>query len=233
MASLNRVQFKGLLLNGSVRGLAFQRLGVKMGQRKVKRAVIYCRVSTDDQSCERQENDLIEYAQRADYEIVGIFKETASGAKTNRPQRQRVLDLVQGRKVDVVLVTELTRWGRSTNDLLDTLGHLQARNVSLIAQTGMEFDLSTPFGKLIATFMAGLATFERDLIRERVKSGIAAAKAKGQHHGRRKGTTTQKVAAVEAEILKALAQGTPYRKIASTLGVSKNTVLRLAKVHKG
>jgi DNA invertase Pin-like site-specific DNA recombinase len=204
-----------------------------MGQRKVKRAVIYCRVSTDDQSCERQENDLIEYAQRADYEIVGIFKETASGAKTNRPQRQRVLDLVQGRKVDVVLVTELTRWGRSTNDLLDTLGHLQARNVSLIAQTGMEFDLSTPFGKLIATFMAGLATFERDLIRERVKSGIAAAKAKGQHHGRRKGTTTQKVAAVEAEILKALAQGTPYRKIASTLGVSKNTVLRLAKVHKG
>jgi DNA invertase Pin-like site-specific DNA recombinase len=203
-----------------------------MGQRKVKRAAIYCRVSTDDQSCERQEHDLIEYAQRADYEIVGVFKETASGAKNNRPERQRVLDLVQGRKVDVVLVTELTRWGRSTKDLLDTFALLQTRNVSLIAQTGMEFDLSTPTGKLIATFLSGLAEFERDLIRERVKSGIAAAKARGQHHGRRKGSTTQKVGALESDILAALTQGTPYRKIASQLGVSKNTVLRLAKTFR-
>lgn len=203
-----------------------------MGQRKVKRVAIYCRVSTDDQSCERQEQDLIEYAQRADYAIVGVFKETASGAKNNRPERQRVLDLVQARKVDIVLVTELTRWGRSTSDLLDTFALLQTRNVSLIAQTGMEFDLSTPTGKLIATFLSGLAEFERDLIRERVKSGIAAAKVRGQHHGRRKGTTTQKVAALESDILNAITQGTPYRKIASQLGVSKNTVLRLAKTHR-
>lgn len=200
-----------------------------MGQRKGKRAVIYCRVSTDDQNCDRQEQDLLQFAERAGYQVVGIFKETASGAKNDRPQRKKVLDLVRTRKTDVILVTELTRWGRSTQDLLDTFQLLQSRNVSLIAQTGLEFDLSTPMGKLIATFMSGLAEFERDLIRERVKSGIAAAKARGQHHGRKAGTTTIKVANLESEVLNLVEQGIPYRAIAAQLQISKNTVTKIVK----
>jgi DNA invertase Pin-like site-specific DNA recombinase len=105
-----------------------------MGQSQPpKRAVIYCRVSTDDQSCDRQEQDLKAYAQKAGYQVMGIYKEAASGAKDDRSERKKVLALVQARKIDVVLVTELTRWGRSTPDLLSTLELLQTRNVSLIA----------------------------------------------------------------------------------------------------
>ncbi|WP_243643723.1 recombinase family protein, partial [Klebsiella pneumoniae] len=85
------------------------------------RAAIYCRVSTADQSCERQEFDLRAFAGRAGYDVVGIFKETGSGTKLDRAERKKVLALAQSRQIDAILVTELSRWGRSTLDLLNTL----------------------------------------------------------------------------------------------------------------
>ena len=136
-----------------------------------RRTALYCQASTDDQSCECQEQDLVRYANGAGYQVVAVFKETANGTKNDRPERKKALDLVQSGEVDVILVTELPRWGRSTQDLLETLQQLQTRNVSLIALTGIEFDLSTPTGKLIATFMSGLAEFECDLISDQVTSG--------------------------------------------------------------
>jgi DNA invertase Pin-like site-specific DNA recombinase len=136
---------------------------------------IYCRVSTDDQSCERQERDLRAFAKRAGHKVVAVFKETASGADDNRPERKKAMALAQGHEINAILVTELSRWGRSTQDLVATLDALHAWKVSVLAQTGLSFDLSTPSGKLMRTIMAGLAEFERDLIRERVKSGLAAA----------------------------------------------------------
>ena len=72
---------------------------------------IYCRVSTDDQSCERQERDLRAFARRAEHRIVGVFKETASGAKNDRVERRKVMALAQAREIDAILVTELSRWG--------------------------------------------------------------------------------------------------------------------------
>jgi putative DNA-invertase from lambdoid prophage Rac len=140
---------------------------------------IYCRVSTDDQSCERQDRDLRAFAKRAGHKIAGVFKETASGAKNDRPERKKVLALAQAREIDAILVTELSRWGRSTQDLVQTLDDLHSWKVSVLAQTGLSFDLSTASGKLMRTIMAGLAEFERDLIRERVKSGLAAARTRG------------------------------------------------------
>ena len=95
--------------------------------------------------------------------------------------------LAQARQIDAVLVTELSRWGRSTQDLVQTLDNLHSWKVSVLAQTGLTFDLSTAGGKLMRTIMAGLAEFERDLIRERVKSGLAGAKARGVKLGRRTG----------------------------------------------
>ncbi|MDL7937608.1 recombinase family protein, partial [Escherichia coli] len=85
------------------------------------RAAIYCRVSTADQSCERQEFDLRAFAGCAGYDVVGIFKETGSGTKLDRAERKKVLALAQSRQIDAILVTELSRWGRSTLDLLNTL----------------------------------------------------------------------------------------------------------------
>ena len=134
---------------------------VQLGQK----AALYCRVSTADQTCARQEVDLCAFAKRRGYKVAGVWKETASGTKDDRVKRRAVLALAQSGEVDVILVTELTRWGRSTLDLLHTLNDLQAWGVSLIAQTGLQFDLSTPQGKLIAAMMAALAEFERDLLR--------------------------------------------------------------------
>src|SRR5215471_18468677 len=148
--------------------------GVQLGQ-----VAIYCRVSTDDQSCERQERDLKAFAERAGHHVVGVYMEKTSGARNDRQERKKVMALAQSRQIDAILVAELSRWGRSTQDLVQTLDDLHSWKVSVLAQTGLSFDLSTASGKLMRTIMAGLAEFERDLIRERVKSGLAAARSRG------------------------------------------------------
>ena len=79
-------------------------------------AALYCRVSTADQTCARQERDLRAFAKKAGYKIVGVWKETASGSKDERAKRKKVLALAQARKIDVILVTELTRWGAVIKD---------------------------------------------------------------------------------------------------------------------
>jgi DNA invertase Pin-like site-specific DNA recombinase len=74
---------------------------------------IYCRVSTDDQSCERQERDLRAFARRAGHTVVGVFKETASGARNDRVERNKVMAFARSHEIDAILVTELSRWGRA------------------------------------------------------------------------------------------------------------------------
>ena len=97
---------------------------------------IYCRVSTSDQDNDRQERDLKGYADRANFEVVGVFKETLSAIGNSKGGRQplerkKVMALAQARQIDAVLVTEMTRWGRSTQDLMDTLGQLASSGMSL------------------------------------------------------------------------------------------------------
>lgn len=196
-----------------------------------KVAAIYCRVSTDDQSCERQERDLTEYAAKLGYEVLVVLKETASGAKNDRQVRKEILRLAQSRKIDVILVTEMSRWGRSTIDLIGSLQELQSWGVSLIAQTGMTFDLSTAQGKLIAQVMASFAEFERDLIRERVKSGIASAKSKGRKIGRQQGENIKADKYSDA-VMKLVAAGKSYRAIAAELKLSKTTVNKIVREYR-
>ena len=188
---------------------------------------IYCRVSTDDQSCARQERDLKAFARRGGHKIVGVFKETASGAKNDRSERAKVMALAQAHKIDAILVTELSRWGRSTQDLVQTLDDLHKWKVSVLAQNGLTFDLSTSSGKLMRTIMAGLAEFERDLIRERVKSGLAAAKARGVVLGRQVGQRPSDKKA--AKVRKLHEDGLSYRLIARNVGLSKNTVMEIVR----
>jgi DNA invertase Pin-like site-specific DNA recombinase len=197
----------------------------------VQRVAIYCRVSTTDQSCERQERDLLEYAAVCGFEVVGVWKETASGIKHNRSERQKVMALAQSHSIDAILVTEMTRWGRSTIDLIETLQSLHSWHVSLIAQTGLQFDLNTPQGRLIAHLMASLAEFERDLVRERVRSGVAAAKARGQKFGRQPGQRL-KADKLGPKVLQMVQQGYSYRKIAEILNLSKTTVNDIVKRHR-
>ena len=211
-----------------------QRNGVEERRRSSRRVAIYCRVSTSDQDCDRQERDLKGYADRANFEVVEVFKETLSGirkeARGKQPiERKKVMELAQRREIDAVLVTEMTRWGRSTQDLMNTLGQLASWDVSLIAHTGLQFDLSTPQGKLIANLMASLAEFEHDLLRERVKSGIAAAKARGQTFGRRAGWRPSDRMA--PKVIELSAAGYSQRRIAGELELSKTTVNEILKRH--
>ena len=188
---------------------------------------IYCRVSTADQSCDRQERDLRAFAKRAGFEIVAVFKETASGAKNDRAERNKVMALARARKIDAILVTELSRWGRSTQDLVQTLDDLHGWKVSVLAQTGLSYDLGTASGKLMRTIMAGLADFERDLIRERVKSGLQAAKARGVVLGRKEGQRPSDKKAKKVPDLHR--EGLSYRLIGRNVGLSKNTVMEIVR----
>lgn len=134
----------------------------------------------------------------------------------------------QAREIETVLVTELSRWGRSTIDLLNTLRDLNSWKVSVIAMSGMTFDLPTPHGRMMATFLSGIAEFERDLISERVKSGLAAAKARGKKLGRQKGQRP-KSDKLATEVISLIEEGRSYRWIARDLGISKNTVMDIVK----
>ena len=195
-----------------------------MGQR----AAIYARVSTVDQSCERQIAELTAFAARSEHEIEGVYAETGSGAGRRLPERARVMALAQAHRIDAVLVTELSRWGRSTVDLLRSLRELECRKVSVIAMNGLTFDLASPHGKMLATVLSGIAEFERDLISERVKFGLAAAKARGKRLGRKPGSRP-KSDRLAPRVLRAVAEGRSYRWIARDVGLSKNTVAAIVR----
>jgi len=197
----------------------------------VQRVALYSRVSTTDQSCERQIRDLTLFAVRAKYDVITGVRETGSGTKLDRVERRKIMALAQARKIDVILVTELSRWGRSTIDLLDTLRALESYGVSLIAMSGMTFDLTTPHGRMMATLLAGIAEFERDLISERVKSGLAAAKARGKKLGRQPGQRP-KSDRLAPQVIAAVQEGRSYRWIAHDLKISKNTVAGIIKRHR-
>ena len=127
-----------------------------------------------------------------------------------------------------MLVTELWRWGRSTQDLLGTLHQLAGWNVSLVAMSGMTFELATPHGKMLATMLVGIAQFELDLISERVKSGLAAARSRGRKLGRQPGQRPKSDRLVP-RVLLLVGKGRNYRWIARDVGISKNTVGEIVK----
>jgi DNA invertase Pin-like site-specific DNA recombinase len=175
--------------------------------------------------------ELTAFAERGGYQVIGVFKETASGAAANRVARNRILDLAQARQIDAILVSELSRWGRSTQDLLDTLNKLAGWKVLVVAMSGMTFELDTPHGRMMATMLAGIAQFERDLLSERVKSSLAAARARGKKLGRQPGQRP-KSDKLAPKVVQAVAEGRSYRWIARDLGISKNTVLDIMKRHR-
>lgn len=188
----------------------------------VQRVALYARVSTSDQSCERQLAELTDYAGRNDFEIVDVFKEVGSGAKNDRIERKKILELARQRKLDLVIVSELSRWGRSTPDLRSSVERLAECGVALRALNGPDMDISTAQGKLMLNLLSSISEFERDLLRERIKSGIAHARSKGTRSGKPIGRPPfgQKQA-----VQNLLADGKSIRAIAAQLDVSKTTVM--------
>jgi len=136
----------------------------------------YARVSTKDQNLERQIDEL----KKAGSEK--IFLEKISGTKKNRPEFDKMFEVL--RPGDMILVTELTRLSRSTKDLVEIMENLEKMNVSVKSLKESWLDTSSAHGKLLFTIFAGLAEFERDLISERVRSGLKAARSRGRLGGR-------------------------------------------------
>jgi DNA invertase Pin-like site-specific DNA recombinase len=143
-----------------------------------KRVAIYARVSTVDkgQDPETQLITLRDYVERRDFQMVGEYIDYASGIREDRPQYWALLEAVRKRQVDVVLVWRYDRFARSTQALVQALKEFQSLGVDFISYQE-NIDTTTPQGEMIFTVMASLAQFESALISERVKAGMARAKA--------------------------------------------------------
>lgn len=177
----------------------------------------YARVSTQDQNFQLQEDAL----NKSGCEI--LFKETASGAKADRPELDKLIE--QLRKGDIVIVYKLDRLGRSLKHLLEIVDLLNKKGVGLQSISD-SIDTTTPQGRLFFNISASFAEFEKDLIRERTKAGLEAARARGRKGGRRRGMSK------EAE-QKAILAETYYREgkmsvieIAKEVGISKMTLYK-------
>jgi DNA invertase Pin-like site-specific DNA recombinase len=148
------------------------------------RAALYARVSTSDQSAAMQLQELRAYAARRELAIAATYIDTASGANTRRPSLLMLLADARARAFDAVVVYRYDRFARSLRDLVNALAEFDALGVQFISlHEGT--DTSTPNGRLIFGIFGALAEFERELIRERVRSGLAAARARGKRLGRR------------------------------------------------
>jgi len=150
---------------------------------KLFRAGLYARVSTNDQqTIPLQIRALREYADKRGWTITLQVKEIGSGA-SQRQLREKLLDAARRREIDAVLVWRLDRWGRSVTDLLATLQELEHLGVGFVSLTEA-LDLTTPAGRAMAGLLAVFAAFEREILGERVRAGLAHARQNGQRLGR-------------------------------------------------
>jgi DNA invertase Pin-like site-specific DNA recombinase len=174
----------------------------------------YARVSTLDQDDALQQDALVAAG------CQRLFIDKASGSLASRPALDDLLE--QMRPGDTVVVWRLDRLGRSLRHLLDTVAHLERHGVAFLSLTEA-IDTSTPGGKLVFHIFGALAEFERDLVRERTRAGLAAARARGRIGGRPTVWTPEKLAAAKGM----KAAGTyDVASIARVLGVSRASVYR-------
>ena len=176
----------------------------------------YARVSTDGQSVETQVRRLRTAGARR------VFREVASGARSDRSQlRRAIAKLEEG---DVLMVMRLDRLARSTRDLLNTLAVIAEKKAGFRSLGDIWADTTTPHGRLMLTVLGGLAEFERDLIRARTGEGRERAKARGVKLGRKpKLTEHQKREAIRRRDI----DGETVREIARSYNVSHSTISRL------
>lgn len=187
----------------------------------------YARVSTKDQNLALQ----IDALKRSNCEKV--YEEVASGAKTDRPVLDDLLDSL--RADDILVIWKLDRLGRSLQNLVHLANDLLKRNIGLVSLND-PIDTTTPQGRLVFNIFASLAEFERDLIRERTQAGLDAARARGRTGGRPSGLSEQaKTTAMAAETLYKEGEMS-IREICNQLHISKPTLysyLRHRGVHVG
>ena len=188
---------------------------------KMFRAGLYARVSTNDQqTLAMQSRAMREYSARRGWTIAMNVREVGSGA-ARREAREKLLEAARRREIDVVLVWRLDRWGRSVTDLLATLQELEHLGVGFVSLTEA-LDLTTPAGRAMAGLLAVFAAFEREILGERTRAGLAQARLNGKRLGR------PATAAVYAtEIGKLHRFGISKSEIARRLQIGRTSVRRI------
>lgn len=185
------------------------------------RVGLYARVSThDQQTLPMQLSAMRDYARKREWAVALEIKDVGSGAAL-REKREALLSAARRREVDVIIVWRLDRWGRSLVDLVTTLQELSSLKVGFVSLTEA-LDLTTPGGRALAGMLAVFAEFERDILRDRVKAGIAQARKEGRRHGR-----PLSVAVHKQQIKKLFGKGLSKREIAKRLKISRTSVRRL------
>jgi putative DNA-invertase from lambdoid prophage Rac len=185
------------------------------------RVGLYARVSTHDQrTIPLQTRAMRDYSTRRGWRIALQVKEIGSGA-SQRERREQLLEAARRREIDVVLVWRLDRWGRSVTDLLTTLQELEHLGVGFVSLTEA-LDLTTPAGRAMAGLLAVFAEFEREILRERVRAGLAHARQNGQRLGR------PVTAALNADgVQKLYRAGVSKAEIARRLKIGRTSVHRI------
>jgi DNA invertase Pin-like site-specific DNA recombinase len=186
------------------------------------KAALYARISSRDQhSIQMQLDAMRQYAQLRGWRIIAEIEEAESGKKNDRAGREGVMRLARSGQIDVVLVWKLNRWGRSTADLLMSLDDLQAHQVAFVSLTE-QLDLTSPAGRMLAGILAVFAQFEREMIVENVKAGIAAYRAKNDKWGRPPTAKRKKEKALQLK-----AEGRTVEQICAELKISRASYYRL------
>lgn len=194
---------------------------------KVIRVGFYARVSThDQQTLPMQLSAMREYAERRGWEVVKETSEIGSGAK-EREKREELLKAARRREIDAVVVWRLDRWGRSLADLVSTLGEMGELGVGFVSLTEA-LDLTTPTGRAMAGLLAVFAEFERDLLRERVKAGIAEAREQGRPHGR-----PRTASLLREQVEEMFEAGMNKSEIARRLSIGRTSVRRMLESDGG
>ncbi len=193
---------------------------MKNQRNTTKRVALYARVSTLDkgQDPETQLVQLRQYAQARNFEVITEFIDYASGTSEDRTQYKLMMAAAKKRKIDVVLVWRYDRFARSTQALVNALKEFQSLGIDFISYQE-NIDTTTPTGELIFHVMASLAQFESFLISQRVKAGIARAKAQGKHISR-----PPIAKQMQEKIIELQREGVSMNKISKTLGIAYGTV---------
>ena len=197
------------------------------------RVVIFARVSTNIQDYERQVNELTAIAQRNEWNVVATFCEKVSGAKKNveRKELSRMVEYIQAHNINKVAVTELSRLGRDTLQVLEVIEQFNKLGISLYIQnygieTLTENGEVNPMSQFLITILAEVARMERKTIRERVESGYKNFRANGGKVGRKEGYRKSEADMREqyAEDMRLLRKGISLRNISKITGTSINTI---------
>jgi DNA invertase Pin-like site-specific DNA recombinase len=192
----------------------------------VKRAAIYVRVSTTEQETALQEAELLEYCQRRGWESILYRDHGQSGAKQDRPALNSLLSDLRKRRVDIILVWSLDRLARSLKQLLTISEECQSLGVDLVSLR-QNIDTTLPAGRLTFQILGAVAEFERELLRERVKAGMAQARRAGKRIGR---PALRRFSPGEVERIRSLREhGASVRKLAKDFETTQWMISRVVE----